>query len=129
MVIDGELFYEAHWGHQLSQRQKSHGLHLALADDMRRWKTAALAEAMCHGFNIAPGLMSGDDGDLKSRTHFVYLWVDKTEPLSPVFLCTLQFSLLTLLSRNLWYIPYLSIFTFQGYYNFIKLSILAIQMN
>ena len=69
VVIDGELFYEAHWGHQLSQ-EKSHGLHLALADDMRKWKTAALAEAMCHGFNIVPGLKSGDHRNLNSRTYF-----------------------------------------------------------
>ena len=85
VVIDGELFYEAHWGHQLSQ-QKNHGLHLVLADDMRKWKTAALVEAMCQGFNIAPGLKSGDDGDLKSRTLSIFGLTRLS--VSPFFFCT-----------------------------------------
>ncbi|CAJ1343177.1 unnamed protein product [Effrenium voratum] len=52
-VIDGEVFYEAHWGHQVvmatQQRCRS---HLDLAADMKRWKVETLKRCCDQGLDI-----------------------------------------------------------------------------
>ena len=60
VVIDGELFYEAHWGHQVQLAERRHESHLDLAEEMRRWKMETLQNAMDEGFNIVPWVTSWD---------------------------------------------------------------------
>ena len=54
IVLDGELFYEAHGGHQVLQQVQGRSCtsHLSLAEDMRRWKKAAANRACSMGLNI-----------------------------------------------------------------------------
>ncbi|CAE7471278.1 unnamed protein product [Symbiodinium microadriaticum] len=53
-VLDGELFYEAHGGHQVLQELEKDACtsHLTLAEEMRTWKRDAASRAGSLGLNI-----------------------------------------------------------------------------
>eukprot|EP00439_Symbiodinium_sp_Y106_P038240 s2268_g4.t1 len=53
-VLDGELFYEAHGGHQVLQELEKDACtsHLTLAEEMRTWKRDAASRAGSQGLDI-----------------------------------------------------------------------------